>query len=277
MSTQSSHCPNHVQLDLYLLGSDQGALAWIGEHLQTCHICRAQAERRKADFVAYASAVSEQVKTPRSRVYVFRPWLDREVDSQMALRTYRLAAKGAEEEETPGSLTMISTDQQILMKVVRDQKTGEAWLYLLSDQPENCRHALVFPFMLNQGYITDDSGRVNLGKIEWPSDERLTAEIRLPSATFHLAPLIQFEPGKPQTIESSDGDILKITYHSEGQYRRLDIQIVELRGVNQDIPLRLAVCERDSTRLQVLHPALTRTASVDGVQDTGAIELYLYQ
>ncbi len=195
----------------------------------------------------------------------------------MVFRAPRLAAKGADEEETPGSLTMVSTDQQIMMKVVQDQKTGEAWLYLLSDKPEICRHALVFPFMMKQGFVTDDTGRVNLGRIEWPSDERLTAEIRLPAATFHLSPLVQFEPGKPQMIESSDGDILKITYHSEGQYRRLDIQIMELRGVSQDSPLRLAVCERDSTRLQVLHPALTRATSIDGVQDSGAIELYLYQ
>lgn len=190
---------------------------------------------------------------------------------------FRLAAKGAENEEVRFSLTMVSADQQILMKVVKDHKTGDAWLYLLSEHPEICRHALVFPFMMKQGFVTDDTGRVNLGKIEWPSDDQLTAEIRLPTATFHLAPLVQFEPGKPEMIESSDGDILKITYHSEGQYRRLDIQIMELRGVSQDSPLRLAVCERDSTRLQVLHPALTRATSIDGVQDSGAIELYLYQ
>lgn len=277
MSTQSPHCPNHVQLDLYLLGSDQGALAWIGEHLRTCPVCRAQAERRRADFVAYTSAMGEQAKSPRSRTYVFRPWRDREIGSPMVFRAPRLAAKGADEEETPGSLTMISTDQQIMMKVVQDQRTGEAWLYLLSDQREICRNALVFPFMMKQGFVTDDTGRVNLGKIEWPSDERLTAEIRLPAATFHLSPLVQFEPGKPQMVESADGDILKITYHAEGQFRRLDIQIVELHGVNQDSPLRLAVCERDGTRLQILHPALTRATSVDGVQDSGAIELYLYQ
>lgn len=274
MTIQSPDCPNHVQLDLYLLGSDQGALAWIGEHLRICPVCRAQAARRRADFVAYASAISSQAQSDRSRVFAFVPWKD---DPQNSDTAFRLAAKGAEKEEVRASLTMISTDQQILMKVVRDHKTGEAWLYLLSDKPEVCRHALVFPFLMKQGFVTDATGRVNLGKIAWPSDDQLTAEIRLPTATFHLAPLVQFEPGKPQMIESSDGDILRITYHSEGQYRRLDIQIMELRGVSQDSPLRLAVCEREGTRLQVLHPALTRATSIDGVQDSGAIELYLYQ
>ncbi|MBK7142545.1 MAG: hypothetical protein IPH75_10735 [bacterium] len=172
---------------------------------------------------------------------------------------------------------MISTDKQIMMKVVQDQQTKEAWLYLLADDAELCRHALIYPFKMDRGYVSDAHGRVNLGKIDWPADDLLTAELRLPSASFYLAPIAEIEQGTPQVIESSNGDILKVVYHAEGEFRRLEIQIIELKGITPDSPVRMAVCERSSTHLQVLHSTKAPSVNITGVKDPGAIELYLYQ
>lgn len=192
MNLHQSQCPNHVQLDLYLLGSDQGVLSWIGEHLKSCPLCGFQAKRRRNDFAAYAEAVSEYQNESVQRVYTFEPW---ENPSTIASVSHLLAAEGTKLSEPRTSVTMVSTDKQIMMKVVQDQQTNEAWLYLLSDDPELCQHALVYPFKMGRGYVSDAHGRVNLGKIDWPTEDQLTAELRLPSSTFHLAPLVEVEPG----------------------------------------------------------------------------------
>lgn len=274
MNLQANDCPNHVQIDLYLLGSDEGRLSWIRDHLEKCPTCRYQADRRRADFASYAKALQEPAEIIPALEFRFKPWRS---DDQQDDPSVRLAAQGQSNEAVQTSLTMISTDQQIMMKVLRDRQTQDIWLYLLSEQPELCRHALVFPFKLEQGYVTDAEGKVNLGDLQWPTEMSMTAEVRLPSATFQLAPLVDLEQGKPQLIESINGDILKVTYHSDGEYRRMEIQIVELHGLTTDSPLRLAVCERDSTHLQVLNPVQSRELSVGGIQGASAITLYLYQ
>jgi hypothetical protein len=57
----------------------------------------------------------------------------------------------------------------------------------------------------------------------------------------------------------------------------MEIQIMELRGMTTDSPLRMAVCERNSTHLHLLNPVRSRELSVGGIQGASAITLYLYQ
>lgn len=274
MDLRPQNCPSDFQLDCYLLEADREELAWIGGHLETCPICQFQAQRRRAQFTAYALAVRQSEQLNQEKSFEFKPWTNTNLPDAVATR---LAAQGQDEQSQLTSLTMVTADQQIMMKILRDPKTQETWLYLLSEKAELCQHALVFPFGWDEGFVTDSEGRANLGRINWPSEDRFTAELRLPAATFSLVPLTRVKQGTPQTITSPSGDSLKVTYYTQGKYRRLEIEIVELRGLSEGSPLRVAVCEPESTHLHFINARQSRVISVGGLQDLGIVDLYIYQ
>lgn len=271
MNLPSPDCPSAVQLELFLLEGEKSGLGWVEEHLEKCAYCRMQATMRRADFASYAQALSERPVAQPGCIL-----LSKQLRGSGGIPIEsRLAAQGRAASTEGNSLTLVSSDQRFVMKLVRDQHSGEAWIYLLADDQTDCRHALIYPFGMEQGYVTDSEGRANLGRIDWPGDEQATAELRLPAANFILSPPETYRFGEPQVIESADGDLVKIMYQADGEQRRLEIQLIDVRGIGKDAPLRLAVCEQHSTRLHILSPGLSPTAKIEGVQ--GAIELYLYQ
>jgi hypothetical protein len=188
-----------------------------------------------------------------------------------------LAAQGNGRESSENAVTLASADHQVILRAVRDAHTAETWLYLLADDPELYRNALVRPFGLDKDYITDDAGRVNLGVIEWPRPEALVAEIHLPKAAFHLEPVKELAEGGGVVVDSSGGDRIRVTLRRETHSRRVEVKVLEVAGLDPKEPLRIAVKGGGAIRILQIHPAQAGEAMFEGSEELGSLEIYLYQ
>jgi hypothetical protein len=188
-----------------------------------------------------------------------------------------LAAQGGEEQTVGESATLSSPGQELLLRLVRDEHSSELWLFLLADDEDAFRNAIVKPFGETNEFVTDDRGRVNLGLRPWPKVEALTAEVRLPRATFTLSPLAESEPGgQSAELRSPGGDKIKVTFTGDGRNRRLEIQILEVQVEHADAPLKVALRREAEGALRVQALAENR-AVFENVESVKSLEIYLYQ
>ena len=165
----------------------------------------------------------------------------------------------------------------MLLRVVRDFHTKETWLYLIADKPDFYANVLIKPFGEEKEYLTDEKGRVNLGKINWPEPDKLAAEVRLPRATFSLEPIKDlYEDENSVELKSPAGDRIKVTFSGEGRHRRLDIQILNISGLEETAELKIAVKGKGMVKLIQLKPEHSNRATFEDVEQPEGLEIYLY-
>ncbi len=266
---QRWHCPTAEKWDKYLLyvaGKEQIELK---KHLAECPHCRLYVNERKKELeelqqVWDVSAVSD--------IIYLHP-AESEISPTDSIKTL-LAAKGNDKSVGTESITLTSRDHKVLFRAVRDFHSGEIWLYLIADKQELFQNVLVKPFGTDKEYVTDDCGRVNLGKIDWPKEDRLTAEVHLPKASFKMEPLKEsIEAGEVVELNSTVGDKIKACFTGEGRNRRLSLQLIEIRKELRDIPIKIAVRSRDKTRICGIETEI----SLEDLNNSEILEIFLYQ
>lgn len=266
---QRWHCPTAEQWDKYLLYPDSEDKVELKKHLAACPHCRLYVEERKNEL----AELQEAWDTSAAPDIVYLHPAESDISPTDSIRTL-LAAKGNGKSPGTESITLTSPDHKVLFRAVRDFHSGEIWLYLIADNAELFQNVMVKPFGSDREYVTDDSGRVNLGKIDWPSEDRLTAEVHLPKASFKMEPLKEFlGPGEEVELSSAAGDKIKASFTGEGRNRRLSVQLVEIRKELQKIPLKIAVRDRDKTRICSIETEI----SLENINDSEILEIFLYQ
>ncbi|MEW5794841.1 MAG: hypothetical protein AB1772_00640 [Candidatus Zixiibacteriota bacterium] len=241
-------------------------------HLESCPACRFQAAQAAKELEELKDVWGGGLES----VIVLRPRSEDTLTDITSVTT--LAAQGNDRPRESASVTLTSDDQRLMLHAVRDARTREIWLYLKADDPDTCRNVLVTPFGGDRELLTDESGRINLGEIEWPQPERLTAEVRLPRATFRLSRVDQLaDRGSSSELESPSGDRIKVTFTGEGRYRKLTVQLLELAGTRGDAPLRVAIRTPDSGHISGVPGATPAEVSFDRVSAEGIVEIYLYR
>jgi hypothetical protein len=265
-------CPTHEEWDRYLCGERTDRDDALSEHLAVCPVCRLIVYKRQNDF--YAAAASwESVKS--GRVIPLAVWTGGPAPITASVR---LAAQGTEESTLPQSITLVSPDQQLLMRAVKDRNTGETWLYLLSDNPGNCRSVLVRPFNWDREYLTDAEGRVNLGVIEWPGPSMRTAEVRSPMATFTLTPSQGLSGDESVAVLSTpDGDKIRVTVSRHGRYKRVEIEVLRLGEMESGAPVKVAIREGPSSDITLVSSESGGHATFGDVKAIEPIEIFLFQ
>lgn len=263
-------CPGANEWDLFILGSDSIERAALERHLESCHLCRFLVEKRREELQHYSRRWSQPDSPRLFYLYQWRGALLTEVGMPA------IAAEGLKLEVGSESTTLLSTDQRIMLKAVRDSHTREVWLYLISDDPSLYQNVLVRPFGGSE-CMTDEKGRVNLGRIPWPDSEKLTAEVRVARARFCLVPFKDIpQPEGTIILSSPDGDQVRISLQDTGAGKALRLEIMPKETGVPAAPLKIAVREKGSRELVMIKSDLTDQLELPRIDSRDTIEIYLF-
>lgn len=270
---QKRTCPTGERWDQFLLNPGMAERQELERHLEECPYCRFVIAQKRTDLGDLQRAWDESAVP--DFIFLSPLILDDSFEEPAAAL---LAAQGIPEDVGAKAVTLSSPDQKVFMRAIRDSHTKETWLYLMAEDPDLCRNVLIKLFGREGEYLTDSNGRVNLGVIEWPGAEKLTAEVHLPKATFALTPMKDLaDSGDSVVLNSSAGDRIKVTFMGDGRNRLLEVQILEISDMHKETPLRIAVRLTEMERLLQVKPAPSGRATFDGVETLGTLEIYLYQ
>lgn len=266
-------CPTAEQWERFILKAELTDYQELEQHLETCAECRFLIQERRRE-IEELSLFWREVSKPD----VIHLSIHEDMVSLDGVSRRLLAAKGREEGSHPESITLSSSDKKILLRAVLDSRTEETWLYLLADDPGMYSNVLVKPFGSEKQYLSDDKGRINLGKVDWPADERLTAEVQLPRAQFILRPVEDLSvEGESAELRSPGGDRIKVTLSGEGRNRRLEVKILDVPGLVKEVGLKVAVRGRGVARVLQTRPPRAGTASFEEIGEIGSLEIFLFQ
>ena len=271
--TEAWKCPTEDEWTRFILDPDWGENTRLSEHLDKCPRCRFVVEQRRRELESQRAAWFAH---PKSGIIKLFPVVD-EADLPGASRT-RLAAEGERETFPATSVMLSSADKELTLRAVRDPHTEETWLFLIADDPGLYRNALVRVFGLEKEYLADPQGRVNLGKIEWPAIDKLTAEVRLPKASFVLAPYVDEIEGKISVeLSSPAGDRLRLSLSGEGGNRRLEIQLLDIPSLGKQSTINVALRGKGLKKVLQLPLAARDLATLEEIEELGSLEIFLFQ
>jgi hypothetical protein len=241
------------------------------EHFSRCGICQAVVSDRREALLSLGLDCEPLVAPGPILLYRWTP------DEAAARPSARLAAQSKDPSELPVSVTLVSPDKRLMMKAIRDQRTGETWVHLLADDPALIRNVLVRPFGSEIEAITDENGRVNIGSVKWQESETLVAEVRMPRATFTLNRLPQpAEEGSTALLSSEAGDKIKVTLMEQGTTRQLEIEIVQLAHSDKNAPVRVAV-KRGAGAPLIVAPLQAGKVRLPSDSNSRPIQVFLFQ
>jgi hypothetical protein len=262
-------CPTGDEWDKYLLTSDMSGRSELEKHLAECPQCRFYIAQRQKELSDLQQVWDNSIDPD----IIYLSPAESDINSLASIKTL-LAAEGNRKRIGVESVTLSSPDQKVLFRAVRDYHTGEIWLYVIADEPELFQNVLVKPFGSDREYVTDEKGRVNLGKVAWPETDRLTAEVHLPKASFTLKSLEEpLEAGKSIELSSPGGDKIKALFSGEGRNRRLSIQLVEITKDLREIPIKIAIRGKNKIGLY----GIDADINLSDLKDSEILEIFLYQ
>ncbi len=267
-----TRCPTAPDLEQFVLDPTFPDRDRISVHVGSCPYCQVSVAEMKREWSELAAAA----EATSSTTFILAP-----VDEfSTFVGATSLAAKGTGAPLPPRGLTLASSDQVMWLKAVRDAQTGDVWLYLYSeDETIIPRNAVVRPFGIQRDFVTDDQGRINLGRVDWPDKESLRAEVRLPSASFRLEEIGNLDlPIGEATLTSLAGDRLHVSWTADERGRRITIEVQALAGLSQEAPLQVAVRARGvETPIQVRASQLDRPLTIEQPSPLDRIEIFVYK
>lgn len=266
-------CPTFDDIERYALDSEIDGSLEVEKHLEECPYCRLVVDQFRGDLDNLRRRWNEE-KMPK--VFHLTIMAIDEISGES--NSTLLAAQSEAETADITAVTLSSPDQKLLIRAIRDMNTKDIWLYLLADELESSANILVKPFGLEKEFLTDIDGRINLGKIDWPSPELLNAEVRLPSATFKLTPVERLiDREGVAVLESAGGDRIKVTLIGEGRNRQLQIELLDMQGVDKDVPLKIAIRDVPDGKITQIKPAAVNRTEFDDIGIDKGLEIFLYQ
>lgn len=265
-------CPSREQWDRYLLGEELIERKELEWHLAMCSFCRLLVNERR-NFLAGLTQVWNEASRPT--VIEFRLIAGA---AQQLQGSGLLAAKGDSEDSTPETATLSSSEQEMLLRVLRDAHSQEVWMYLIAEDPAMYANVIVKPFGEEREYVTDSQGRINLGVIEWPQSNLLKAEVHLPKALFNLSLMKDLPDERPTIILTTPGgDEIKVAISGKVRQRCLEIELVKLSDFSSEIPLKVAIRETGKDGMLQVRTLASDRASFDNIKALDRLEIYLFQ
>jgi len=244
----------------------------LHQHLLACPYCTyfvSQLRQLYADLLADDDRSSGDTN-------VLLPWTE-PVDDMRTGHTL-LAAQGGVEPEAESALVLTSPDNQVLMRATRDTRTGQTWLYLMSEDQARCQNVLIRPFAGGTSFLTDENGRACLGDIAWPEPHMMTAEIRPPKASFSIALTDNWpETGQEIVLPSLDNLRLRVAVSRIGPGCRLHLEATD--WPQSIVPGSVTIAIRNSKDFSdtIIAPLTTGCVIHDCTNADSQIQIYLYR
>lgn len=269
MKANSNTCPSPQDWDAYLLSGSEDSDDSQKRHLATCQFCQMTVKWRMELLGVVAEAME---KIDRSIVMGFALCDDLDTTAKG-----RLAAQSRVQTEGEiTSMSLVSADQRVLLKVIKEGSTQDFWLYVIADEAELYQRVAVRPFGDDREYITDESGKVFLGPVEIESKSLTKAEIRIPRAVFVLEPFRGYESSGDVVLRADTGDEIRVGLRRIGSDQEIEIELVKLSRSSTSGPFRLAVQEEGTGRLRWL-AVEPRPVKLDGFSSPQVIRIYLIE
>ena len=268
----TSQCPTTADWEVFLLDPLSPDRDRMIAHLETCPYCKVTLVELREVW----SGLASPSRMSSEDTYELIP-----LDESPLLTEYpSMAAKGVEDSGELRSLTLATADRTMWLKAVRDKRTEDVWLYLLTEEDSLIpRNVIVRPFGMERDYLTDEQGRVNLGQMDWPAKESWRAEVKFPRAVFHLEETDDIDhPSGDATLTSSEGDRIRVSWTGDARGRRITIEVQTLHGLSSDVPLKIAVKAKGMEQ-----PVHVRSSPVDQpviIEHSGSldrIDIFVYQ
>jgi hypothetical protein len=264
-------CPSPEQWDVFLMTAPEGRDVELIGHLEACEYCQVTVQNLAETLRAcgYGFAVETNLQPILLRLH--------EPEMGPPAGMGLLAAQASSAHDLTQSITHVSSDKALIMKAVRDARKGETWIFLMAEDPTLVANVLVRPFGLPEEYITDQSGRVNIGAVDWSGLEAQPTEVRVPKASFTLTPLT-FPPDARSSaiLSNAKGDEIRVVLSYVGSGREMEIEVLTLSGLAEDSPLRVALRDPVTGSLQVSTCA-RKIARMAQVPEFDAVQIFFYQ
>jgi len=266
------NCPASEEWDRYLVDPESAEDKQLGAHLESCPFCRLVVNEKRRELTELAGAW-QQGELPR--VIHVKPTSD--LSNLPLASTPLLAAKGQTRERAVGAVSLASADQKVLLRAVRDSRTGDLWLYLISDDPRLRQDVIIEPFGMKQEYAVDERGRVNLGRMDWPAADQLYAKILVPTATFKMTPLNFSEDGEKSAIlETEAGDRIEIAIDGTSGNLAISVRILELATLRSESPTKLAIRWRGKAGSLQVQPVTSNLVQFTAVEIDGGLDIFVF-
>lgn len=172
---------------------------------------------------------------------------------QMQPTDYHLAADGKQSIRplVENLATVFSSQPEIVLKVMRDNRVNRTYLHLIADNPALSSHVLVEAPQTNNSYVTDDTGCAEIENSDSFDAASAKWQVKLPSAEFSLKPLVT-EPDRVEyenetVLETDRGDKVKLTFEGKTTGKQIRLEVLSLEGQPVGEPLVAAISVDDIT------------------------------
>ncbi len=173
-----------------------------------------------------------------------RPLLNHQDDTGHAL------AAASIENEVPPLVTFTNEDGSILGKFLRDERTEEVSVFLIAEDMEFVRKALVRIHNPQAGFkaegLADEYGVFPLGKAPLLRPDETSLELKMPDATFQLEPRKWRDHLVAEStleLSSPEGRTLRIELIERGVRREYRLDLSDLCAEQPECTLRVYVTD----------------------------------
>jgi len=288
MEFDSIH-PGKEEYMHYLQGSlaDQETVR-LERHLAICEFCRELLENLtlqmnqdsdpgNGDIPSRVKELADRLYTQslRGRLIHLRPLEEPDIGPSVLM-----AADGQmQDKRSIESLgTVYSDNPEIVLCLMRDNKLGQYYLQVVSDDPNLFENVLVEAPQIGQSVVTDKNGRADLHAIKTDSPSDLRWQIRMPEAVFELEEFT-FDPDSTEyhretILDSDQGDRIRVTLEGKGEGKQIELEILELDG-NTDIGQMQVMVSLDDD-LKTFHLHNQNKVVIDSSEQYQTMRIRLY-
>jgi hypothetical protein len=226
----------------------------ISQHLEECEFC-SQIIRELEELDRIESEIAIVSPSPRSVAAaqsLFRRLFSGQaiqLDSrdQIQPTDYHLAADGKQSARpaVENLATVFSSEPEIVLKVMRDNRVNRTYLHLIADNPALSSHVLVESLETQRSYVTDGSGQAEIEDFAGFDAASAKWQVKLPSAEFSLKPLVvdpdRVEYENETVLETDRGDKVKLTFEGKASGKQIRLEVLSLEGQTVGEPLVAAI------------------------------------
>ncbi len=244
----------------------------LQQHLLACPYCTYFVSQLRQ---LYGDLLADRDRSSGDSI-LLGPWTE-SVDDLRAGHTL-LAAEGGIEPETESALVLTSQDNRVLMRATRDLRSGQTWLYVMSEEPARYQNVLVKPFAGAVSYLTDENGRVCLGDIPWPEPHTMTAELRPPKSSLLIDVSDDWpETGQEMVLQSLDNLRLRVSVSRTGRGCRLQVEATDWPQSIDPGTVTIAIRNSGNLSDTIIAPLTTGCITHDCSDADSQIQIYIYR
>ncbi len=175
--------------------------------------------------------------------------------------------------------TLYAADPEMVLRVMRDRRTGEELLHLIGTDPDLTSNVLIHIVEPSMDFMTDGQGVAHLGPHHLQNPESLHWQVRLPEAVFALSPL-QYNPEQPGArrgfeLEADADNRIRVELESRTEGIMLHLTLLRIGGSESLQRARLVITQ-GASRSQTVETKGPAPCTVTGLSATEPIGIRVF-